>query len=123
MAAWLESNWGIASSFSRKVAELYYWLWRQNLNPRITSGYRDSSKQADLRASYDAGNRNGIIVRPAADSLHTRTNWYGGASSQAIDIQTSNNSYAGSIAKWLNIGWGGDFRYADPVHFYELKGV
>lgn len=121
----LASVWGISGSFAVQAALLYAYLWFYGLEPRITSGFRDPSHQKELQAKWDMGDRQGLKVRPATDSLHSRINGTGSPAALAIDIATKDNQMAGQIAHALDIGWGGDFAGQsnyDPVHFYDKKG-
>ena len=125
MKNFLVSHWGLDISFASRVGLLYAYFYFQGLNPNITSGFRDPEKQKALRDAWDSGNRAGLIRRPAETSLHSRVNGSGNPSAIAIDITTTNNEYAGQIAKYLGLGWGGDFQGNgfDPVHFYDKRGI
>lgn len=125
MQNFLISHWGLEISFAGKVALLYAYFWVYGLGPTITSGYRDSSKQKSLRDAWDAGNRQGLIRRPAETSLHSRIDGRGSPSALAVDITTSDNTYGGKIAKFLNLGWGGDYQGSgyDPVHYFDKRGI
>ena len=82
--------------------------------------------QKALQAKWDSGDRSGLKVRPATDSLHSRIAGTGSPASLAIDITTKDSQMAGQIAHALDIGWGGDFAGQsnyDPVHFYDKKGT
>lgn len=116
--AWIEeakdyfrSAWGLEPAFCRQVALLYLYFVAYGLNPRITSGFRDPKHQAELRRRWDAGDRQGLAVRPAAVSDHTRR--------IAVDIVTSDPAKAAMIARALGIGAGYDFKVRDAVHFYK----
>lgn len=125
MKNFLILTWGLDNSFASKIGLLYAYLYFYGLNPNITSGFRDPEKQKALRDAWDSGNRAGLVRRPAETSLHSRIDGRGSPSALAIDITNSNLEYAGQIAKYLNIGWGGDFKGNgyDPVHFYDKRGI
>ena len=126
MVDYLKASWGIHPGWSARVALLYAYLWSYGLQPKITSGFRDPSKQKAMQARWDAGDRAGLVRRPASNSLHTRVDGSGNPCALAIDIDTSNREEAGRIAMALNIGWGGNFsgdQGYDPVHFYDKSGA
>lgn len=125
MQNFLASYYGLEMSFAARASLLYAYLWFEGLTPNITSGYRDPQKQKALRDAWDAGNRAGLVRRPAETSLHSRIDGRGNPASLAIDITTTDNNYAGKIAKHLNIGWGGDFQGNgfDPVHYFDKRGI
>lgn len=116
LAAWLEQArsyfrqaWGLVDSFAAKVALFYAYLATMGLEPRITSGFRDPKKQAEMLARWNAGDHQGLKFKPAANSDHTR--------GKAIDIVTNNPQRAAQIARALGLGTGLD--YGDEVHFFE----
>lgn len=113
----LRSTHGLESNFADDIAILLAYLQSMGLGPRITSGYRDGAKQAAMRARWDAGDRAGLRVRPAADSLHSATSW-GKPAAKAIDIATSDDRRAAGVAVALKIGAGYFFSVPDPGHFY-----
>ena len=72
-----------------------------------------------MRARWDAGDRAGLRARPAADSLHTATDWLGRAAARAIDMPSSDEARAARIATTIGgIGAGLYFRSPDPGHYY-----
>jgi len=117
-ASYLKNQWGLSGTFAEVAATLLAYLYAYNLNPRITSGYRDEKKQAAMRAAWDSGDRAGLRARPAAASKHSTKTWLGTPAAEAIDIVTSNDFQAAQIAKHLKIGDG--FSFGDPGHFYLL---
>lgn len=122
MAKFLKISWGLSGTFAAQVALLYGYFWFYGLSPKITSGFRDPVHQQNLIEQWDSGNRTGLKVRPAIDSLHIRTDGNGNPSSQAVDIDTIDHVQAARIARYLGIGAGLDFSVPDPVHFYDKKG-
>jgi len=123
MKNYLTASWGLSPGFAERIATLYLYLSYYGLAPQIISGFRDPSKQAALRAQWDAGNRAGLQVRPSADSLHSRTDSGRTPAAMAIDISNSNVTQAGAIAEWLGLGWGGRFSPPDTHHFYARGGM
>lgn len=113
---YLKSQWGLSSVFASQVAVLLAYFFSYNLNPRITSGFRDPKKQAAMREQWDSGNRAGLRARPAAASKHSVTNWIGQPAAEAIDIVTNNDYQAAQIARALKIGDG--LAFGDPGHYY-----
>jgi hypothetical protein len=112
----LVNDYGIDKSFSENIATFYLYLKQYNLNPVITSGYRSENYQKELSNRFFSGDRS-IVVKPAIDSLHTKTK-FGKPASLAIDISTSNPSLAAQIASALKIGAGYYFKTSDRVHYY-----
>lgn len=79
--------------------------------PRITSGRRSRAHQLSLRQRWDAGDRRGLVVRPALSSQHTE--------GRAFDIERKRRAIA-AFASWapgVGLRWGGNFSDPDPVHF------
>jgi len=121
-AGYFQTALGLASSFALPVARLYIALWAAGLNPRISRGWSDPAHQAELRARWDRGDRAGLRVRPAADSLHTKTTFLGAPASKAVDMPSDNDAAAAKIASQLGIGTGLTFSTPDPGHYYLLGG-
>lgn len=126
-APWLEdrkkeliSTWGLDSDFAEKVAVLLAYGVSEGHAPRIARGWSDPTHQAELRARWDRGDRQGLRVRPAADSKHTVTGFLGSKKALAIDIPTGNDRRMAEIAKALGIGAGITFHDSDPGHFFKL---
>lgn len=115
---WLVQNHGLDESFAERAALLLAYFYQYGLSPTVQSGFRSPEHQAALRAQWDAGNRAGLRVRPAASSDHTRTDWRGRPAARAIDIATTNDGMAARIAKALGIGAGLEFSTPDPGHYY-----
>lgn len=116
------SQFGIHPGFAYDVARLYVYTWAKGLNPRFTSVFRDPSRQAFLRAEYDAGRgaQYGLRVRPAVNSKHS-TLVAGKPAALAVDMPTSDDRAAAKIASDLGIGAGLSFQTPDPGHYYSLK--
>lgn len=111
--------YGLASSFALPAARLYVALWGRGLAPRVTRGWTDPARQAALRARWDAGDRAGLRVRPAAVSKHTETKFLGSPSSLAIDMPCNDDATAAAIAANLGLGTGWTFKDRDPGHYFQ----
>lgn len=106
-------QWGLNDRMARLYHAFAYWSIYYNLPiPEIISGYRSPDKQASLRRRWDAGDRRGLAVRPARNSLHSAR--------MAFDLKANPySSWYGSIAAHYGYGWGGDFRgVSDSGHFF-----
>ena len=83
---------------------------RRGHRVRVTSARRSADYQRQLRERWDAGDRVGLVTRPAEASLHEQ--------GRAVDLTIDGNLKAlrelGQWAEAKGYGWGGD---ADPVHF------
>jgi hypothetical protein len=121
MILYLNKTWGLDESFSDRISRFYLYLHQYGLNPQITSGYRSKEKQQSLTNRYFSGDRS-VIVKPAANSLHSRNNWLGNPAALAVDISTSNPELAARIATALGIGAGYYWKTPDRVHFYDERG-
>lgn len=118
-APYFKVTYGLDGKFSLAAARLYVVLWSRGLNPQITSGFRDPSKQKEMQARWDAGDRQGLRVRPATTSKHSVTTFFGHPAATAIDMKSSNEKMAAEIASSLGgIGAGLYFRDSDPGHYY-----
>lgn len=116
----LSSQWGLDNTFAERVAVLLAYATSEGLQPRISRGWSDPKHQAELRARWDRGDRQGLRVRPAANSKHTVTGFLGSKQAQAIDIPSRNDARMAQIAKALGIGAGLDFHDSDPGHFFQI---
>jgi hypothetical protein len=116
------SEFGLDPGFALIAALLYVALHAAGLKPRITSGFRDPEKQKAMREAWDAGQRKGLVVRPAdpKKSGHTQMTWLGKPGSRAIDIVTNNNKLAADIGRALGLRAGYYFTTSDPGHFDNL---
>lgn len=112
----LIDQWGLDKSFASRVALFFAYLSIYNLQPVITSGFRDPKKQASLFERWEAGDPS-IVAKPAKNSLHCVTKW-GKPAALAVDIATSNRQLAANIALAVDLKAGFFFNTPDPVHFY-----
>jgi hypothetical protein len=119
-APYFRDAYGLEGNFALPIARLFVALWGQGLNPRVTSGFRDPSKQKEMQARWDAGNRAGLRARPATNSAHTATGFLGRPAAKAIDIVSSDEKKAADIASRLKVGAGLYFQKSDPGHYYAL---
>lgn len=115
----LIDQWGLDNDFADTVAILLAYAQSEGLQPRIARGWSDPKHQAELRARWDRGDRQGLRVRPAANSKHTVTGFLGAKKAQAIDIPTRNDARMAQIARALGIGAGADFHDSDPGHYFK----
>ena len=119
-APYFRETWGLDRGFALRVGLLYLALHYAGLSPRITSGHRDPSKQAAMRAAWDRGERSGLRVRPADPSASRHTRPWGQA--LAVDIPCRDDRLAAQIAKALGLRAGLYFAVSDPGH-YDAGGV
>lgn len=115
----LRESYGLENNFANRAAILLAYMSSERLQPVIHRGWSSPKHQNDLRDAWDRGDRAGLRVRPAADSLHTKTGWLGSPASKAIDISTINDARSAQIARALGIGAGVDFKQPDPGHYYD----
>ena len=110
MAAYAEA-WGLGpSAVEAYVTGAVYCEYYGIPAPEIVSGARSEAAQRELRRRWDAGDRAGLVVRPALYSNHTRR--------EAFDLAIGPGQRA--FAQWaplLGLRWGGNFSTPDPVHF------
>jgi hypothetical protein len=116
---WLIKEWGLDPEFAKKISLLLLYFAYFGLRWTVTSGFRDPRRQRELQKAWDRGERAGLKTRPATNSLHSNTGFLGKPGSLAIDISLDDYPFAGEIAHFLGIGWGGDWKSYDPVHFYK----
>jgi hypothetical protein len=76
--------------------------------PEIISGWRSSAIQDAMRARWDAGDRAGLAVRPAATSKHPER--------RAIDVGHRDEVFA-YVMRALGARDGAQFSTPDPTHF------
>jgi len=113
----LEAN-GLVPDLAYKTAVsiLYAWYYTDKM-VRITSTYRAPLYQRALQERWDAGDRSGLIARPATYSWHMQ--------GRAIDVSTKPaptfNAFRYAM-EYQNVEWGGNFRNPDPVHFQWTIG-
>ncbi|MDE0555749.1 MAG: D-alanyl-D-alanine carboxypeptidase family protein [Candidatus Poribacteria bacterium] len=109
---YLITQWGLSPIFAEQVAAVQSWIQTNGGEAvRITSGYRSPVRQSQLQARWDAGDRRGLVARPADASWHMQ--------GLAVDVSTRSPYF-----EWFRYGmqylgnrWGGEFRKYDPVHF------
>lgn len=76
-----------------------------------------------MQARWDAGDRTGLRVRPATNSLHSRVSTKGSPASIAVDMPCDDDKRGAAIAGQLgNLGTGMSFSTPDPGHYYLLGG-
>lgn len=103
---------GLTMQTARAYATLAWWGEHYGIrSPSITSGRRSAEYQAELRRRWDAGDRRGLVTRPALTSKHTE----GRAFDLAGDAATL--QFLGRLAPHAGLRWGGTFGDSDPVHF------
>jgi hypothetical protein len=79
---------------------------------RIVSAYRSREYQKELQKRWDAGNRAGLVVRPADKSTHTERVGFD------LDGDAQKLQFYGWLASYLpGVRWGGTFTTPDRVHF------
>lgn len=87
---------------------------------KVTSGYRSAAYQANLRARWDAGDRRGLVARPANDSRHSTGHavdlvfTVGGRAIPASATPIEAFMWLADLLWPVGIAWGGQ---RDPVHF------
>lgn len=121
MASYLRKQMGLDAQFGRSVAIFYLYLYQYGLSPIITSGYRSPDKQTELQKRYLSGDQS-VVVKPAINSLHSKTDLLGNPASMAVDISTSNPELSARIATALGIGAGYYYKTPDRVHYYDKRG-
>jgi len=116
MIKYLMTKWGLAQPLAKKTSVLLLVLSMYDIRFTITSGYRSEAKQAELLRRWEKGDP-GVLVKPATDSKHCVTR-NGKPYAMAVDITTSNQQLAVTMAERLGIKNGAFFSTPDPVHFY-----
>lgn len=114
----LISQWGLDNDFAEKMAIVLAYAQDEGLQPRISRGWSDPKHQEELRAKWDRGDRQGLRVRPAANSKHTNTGFLGSKKALAIDVPSKNDRRMAEIARALGVGAGADFHDSDPGHYF-----
>lgn len=109
---------GAASDASYDFALLYGLAYAYGLSPRITSIWRDPARQKKLQERWDRGDRAGLRARPATNSKHTKTNFWGRPASEAMDMPTNNDKRTAQLARELGMGAGQFFKRVDPGHYF-----
>lgn len=82
--------------------------------PPIVSGYRSPERQLELISRWNAGKREGLVVKPAERSWHMQ--------GLAVDVAYQDLPEAAwkrfiFLMTAFGCRWGGAFRMPDPVHF------
>lgn len=109
---YLVSVWGLDPRFARYVAAAQTWIQQTGGTAvTITSGYRSPRKQNELIRRWEAGDRDGLVTKPATRSWHMR--------GLAIDVRYRSKDFERFKTAMILWGcrWGGHFRKFDPVHF------
>lgn len=102
---------GLTQDAAWRAAVLAWWGEHYGYRaPRIISGYRSPARTRQLQAQWDRGDRRGLVVRPASNSIHH--------SREAWDWERVPHLWVyGAWAPQLGVRWGGNFSNPDPVHF------
>lgn len=102
---------GLTTAAAEKYAALGWWGEHYGYRtPPILSGKRSKRRQLAMQRAWDAGDRQGLAVRPASDSSHTR--------GEGWDLPRGPHlALYGYWAPLLGVRWGGTFRTPDPGHF------
>lgn len=108
----LETSWGLRSQIATRVGIAYAIMQFFGISPpKIISGYRSPSRQLQLIAQWESGQRSGFSSRPSVKSWHMQ--------GYAIDVHRSAPSF--SLLKDLllifGLRYGGNFRSPSPNHF------
>lgn len=115
-------QWGLNEGLAYRIAYLYLWGLQSGFPMSITSGWRDPAHQKELQQRWDSGDRAGLKVRPATNSKHSTTTFFGDPDAMAVDIGAGGDQNLRILGQWatnyLGLKWGGDFKTADLVHFY-----
>lgn len=121
-AEYFEEQWGLNSSLAMKISQLYLWGLLSGFPMSVTSGWRDPEKQRALQERWDRGDRSGLAARPATNSKHSTTTFFGSPDAMAVDLYAGNQQNLRTLGYWaeefLGLNWGGSFKNADLVHFY-----
>lgn len=110
---------GASGSSALQFARLYGYAFMQGLGPYVTRIYSSRSRQMELQQKWDAGQREGLRVRPATTSKHIRED-RGQMASDAIDMPCSdldNDRKCAIIARDIGLRAGEDFKVTDSGHY------
>jgi len=110
---------GASSGSALNFARLYGYAFEAGLNPTVVRIYSSSLHQKQLQARYDAGDRQGLRVRPATSSKHIRE-FNGQMASDAMDMPCSskeNDVICAQLARQIGLRAGMDFKEPDPGHY------
>lgn len=115
-------QWGLNETLARKISQLYLWGLQSGFPMSVTSGFRDPEHQRELRERWDRGDRAGLAARPATNSKHSTTSFFGDPDAMAVDLSAGSSQNLRILGGWaqnyLGLRWGGTFKNADLVHFY-----
>lgn len=115
-------QWGLNETLARKISQLYLWGLQSGFPMSVTSGWRDPEKQRAMQERWDRGDRAGLAARPATNSKHSVTTFFGNPDAMAVDLYAGSDRNLRILGQWaqdfLGLKWGGTFRNADLVHFY-----
>lgn len=83
----------------------------------LESGFRSPTRTRELQEQWDAGNRTGLTVRPASESLHHRGRAFDLVAPP--DVLDELGAFVLNLATQTNrnLRWGGTFLPPDPGHF------
>lgn len=93
------------------------------LSLRVVSGYRSPKRQAQLLASWNAGDRRGLVAKPAVRSAHSEgravdLGWvWNGRGIAVSDVPIEYWDFLASLFEPVGVRWGGRFRSPDLPHF------
>jgi len=115
---YFQKQWGLNAEFAIRLSVFMLYMVLMGNMPTVNSGFRSPKKQAELRRRWDAGDRTGIVARPAKRSKHSNTGFLGEPDATGVDISFDAQDLAGQYAHFFGLKWGGKFKRPDPVHFY-----
>jgi hypothetical protein len=87
----------------------YWWGYTEPDRPDIISGFRSPAKQAELLRRWQAGDRAGIIARPARRSWHMV--------GQALDVESNVRGFEDYAAIMRAYGLRDGRTFGDRGHF------
>lgn len=89
----------------------------------VVSGYRDPAHQAQLLARWNAGDRTGLVAKPALRSKHSEglavdlAFVWRGSTVPVRDTPREYWQYLADLFAPVGVRWGGTFRSPDINHF------
>lgn len=115
-------QWGLNETLARKISYIYLWGLQSGFPMSVTSGFRDPAHQRELQERWDRGDRAGLAARPATNSKHSTTSFFGNPDAMAVDLYAGSDANLRILGNWAvnyaGLRWGGTFKNADLVHFY-----
>lgn len=93
------------------------------LSIRVVSGFRSPQRQAQLLARWNAGDRRGLVAKPAVRSAHSEgravdLGWvWNGRGVSVADTPIEYWEFLASLFEPVGVRWGGRFRSPDLPHF------